>query len=139
MVFVIDAMINLKKKLPIRPFRKKVFLFYIKTLFAKGINLVQTGIPCTKEIKRRSVLFRTGGECLMGSFFKAIYRTLKVFIIFTGCTILFYYGIIWVNQEYQDYHRYDEPEGTAIKVSALGGSDDLSVIDRLILFYLNGE
>jgi hypothetical protein len=75
----------------------------------------------------------------MGSFFKTIFRTFKVFIIFTGCTILFYYGIIWVNQEYQDYHRYDEPEGTAIKVSTLEGSDDLSFMDRLILFYLNGE
>jgi hypothetical protein len=75
----------------------------------------------------------------MGSFFKTIFRTLKVFIIFTGCTILFYYGIIWVNQEYQDYHRYDEPEGTAIKVSTSESQEDLSFIDRLILFYLNGE
>lgn len=80
-----------------------------------------------------------GGEDYMSTFFKTIFRTLKVFIIFTGCTILFYYGIIWVNQEYQDYHRYDEPDGTAIKVSTMESQEDLSVIDRLILFYLNGE
>ena len=51
----------------------------------------------------------------MISFIKDVLQTLKVFIIFTGCTILFYYGIMWVNEEYQDYHRYDEPEGSAIK------------------------
>lgn len=75
----------------------------------------------------------------MVSFMKMIFQTLKVFIIFTGCTILFYYGIIWINEEYQDYHRYDEPEGTAIKVSTMESQEDTSVIDRLILFYLNGE
>jgi hypothetical protein len=75
----------------------------------------------------------------MGSFFKMIFQALKVFIIFTGCTILFYYGIIWVNQEYQDYNRYDEPEGAAIKASTVDSHDDLTSIDRLILFYLNGE
>jgi hypothetical protein len=75
----------------------------------------------------------------MGSFFKMIFHALKVFIIFTGCTILFYYGIIWINQEYQDYHRYDEPNGAAIKVSTIEGEEDLPLLDRLILFYLNGE
>ena len=46
----------------------------------------------------------------MISFIKVALQTLKVFIIFTGCTILFYYGIMWVNEEYQNYHRYDEPK-----------------------------
>ena len=27
-------------------------------------------------------------------------KTLKVFILFTGCTILFYYAIMWLNEEY---------------------------------------
>jgi hypothetical protein len=75
----------------------------------------------------------------MGSFIKMIFQAFKVFIIFTGCTILFYYGIIWVNQEYQDYHRYDEPKGAAIQVSTIDSYADLSLLDRLILFYLNGE
>lgn len=79
------------------------------------------------------------GGIRMGSFFKMIFQSIKVFIIFTGCTILFYYGIIWLNEEYQDYHRYDEPEGAAIKVSTMENTEDLSVLDRLILFYLNGE
>ncbi|TWE06262.1 uncharacterized protein DUF4227 [Neobacillus bataviensis] len=75
----------------------------------------------------------------MVSFFKVALQTLKVFIIFTGCTILFYYGIMWVSEEYQNYHRYDEPEGSALKVSNAVKEDSSSVIDRLMLFYLNGE
>jgi hypothetical protein len=75
----------------------------------------------------------------MVSFFKVAFQTLKVFIIFTGCTILFYYGIMWVSEEYQNYHRYDEPEGSALKVSNAVKEDSSSVIDRLMLFYLNGE
>jgi len=75
----------------------------------------------------------------MVSFLKVALQTLKVFVIFTGCTILFYYGIMWVSEEYQNYHRYDEPEGSALKVSNAVKEDSSSVIDRLMLFYLNGE
>lgn len=76
----------------------------------------------------------------MKSWFKIIIQTIKVFVLFTGCTILFYYGIMWLDEEYQDYHRYDEPQGSAVKVSATGNeTDSLSWLDRLILFYLNGE
>ncbi|MFE8695581.1 YqzK family protein [Cytobacillus sp. FJAT-53684] len=76
----------------------------------------------------------------MKSWLKTIIQTIKVFVLFTGCTILFYYGIMWLNEEYQDYHRYDEPEGAAVKVSTSGNIDrSSSWLDRLILFYLNGE
>ncbi|WP_342432196.1 YqzK family protein [Neobacillus sp. FSL H8-0543] len=75
----------------------------------------------------------------MVSFFKIVLQTLKVFIIFTGCTVLFYYGIMWVNEEYQGYHRYDAPEGTALKVSNTENDENPVWLDRLILFYLNGE
>ncbi|MFJ5715658.1 YqzK family protein [Neobacillus sp. NPDC093127] len=75
----------------------------------------------------------------MISFIKATLKTLKVFIIFTGCTILFYYGIMWVSEEYQNYHRYDEPEGSAVKVSNAVNEKSSSLLDRLMLFYLNGE
>ena len=71
--------------------------------------------------------------------FAFIWHAAKVFILFTGCTVLFYYGIMWVNQEYQNYHRYEEPEGKAVKVSAGLSSEGEGVLDRLILFYLNGE
>ena len=75
----------------------------------------------------------------MQSFIKVVLQTIKVFIIFTGCTILFYYGIMWVSEEYQNYHRYDEPEGSAVKVSKAVNESSSSLFDRLILFYLNGE
>lgn len=36
---------------------------------------------------------------------------IKVFVLFTGFTVLFYYAMIWINSEYENYHRYDKPEG----------------------------
>ncbi|WP_338451732.1 YqzK family protein [Niallia oryzisoli] len=75
----------------------------------------------------------------MKSWFKMLFRTLKVFVLFTGCTILFYYAIMWLNEEYADYHRYDEPKGSAIKVTTVEGNNHSNWFDRLILFYLNGE
>lgn len=76
----------------------------------------------------------------MISWLKVVLQTLKVFVLFTGCTILFYYGIMWLNEEYQDYHRYDEPKGAAVKVSASANNgEQANWLDRLILFYLNGE
>ncbi|EKN63105.1 Protein of unknown function (DUF4227) [Schinkia azotoformans MEV2011] len=73
------------------------------------------------------------------SILKIAFDTLKVFILFTGCTLLFYFGIIWINQEYEQYHRYDEPEGGALKVSAQAKDFTPTWVDRLIYFYQNGE
>jgi len=72
---------------------------------------------------------------------KAMLNTLKVFLLFTGCTILFYYAIVWFNQEYQQLHRYDEPSGSAVKVNADNSleTEKYSWRDRIFLFYLNGE
>jgi Protein of unknown function (DUF4227) len=75
----------------------------------------------------------------MFSFVKVALQTLKVFILFTGCTILFYYGIMFVSEEYQNYHRFDEPKGAALKVSSEVSDSSPSWVDRLKLFYLNGE
>jgi small neutral amino acid transporter SnatA (MarC family) len=80
-----------------------------------------------------------GGNGML-SFFKIMMHTLKVFLLFTGCTILFYYGMMFVNEEYQNYHRYDAPNGEALKVSSSAQGDGTSsLFDRLVLFYLNGE
>ncbi|WP_445492092.1 YqzK family protein [Niallia sp. 03133] len=70
---------------------------------------------------------------------KMVFRTIKVFLLFTGCTILFYYALIWFNEEYQDLHRYDEPSGAAVKVNSAVSKEDSSWKDRILLFYLNGE
>ncbi|TMW73683.1 YqzK family protein [Alteribacter natronophilus] len=71
-----------------------------------------------------------------------IIDTLFVFVLFMGCTLFFYYGILWVSDEYENYHRYDEPEGKAVKVIQPAGErvyDPVSVKDRLKLFYMHGE
>ncbi|MCM3760342.1 YqzK family protein [Alkalihalobacillus oceani] len=76
----------------------------------------------------------------MKTWFQAVIQTLKVFLLFMGCTLLFYYGILWVSQEYESYHRYDEPKGKAIKVFHMeNGSGSSSWIERLLLFYQEGE
>jgi arginine exporter protein ArgO len=75
----------------------------------------------------------------MKVWFKLVMQALKVFVLFTGFTILFYYGLMWINEEYQNYHRYDEPQGSALKVSTSQGTKDYHWFDRLLLFYLNGE
>lgn len=75
----------------------------------------------------------------MKTWTKVLFRTIKIFILFTGCTILFYYGMILVSKEYENYHKYDEPDGEAIKVSANMMDDHYHWFDRLKLFYLNGE
>lgn len=67
------------------------------------------------------------------------YNTFKVFILFTGCTVLFYFGIMWVNQEYENYHRYDEPEGAAVKVTKMVEERDEGWFKRLLFFYHYGE
>lgn len=71
---------------------------------------------------------------------KLVLQAFKVFLLFTGCTILFYYGMMWIKQEYQNYDRYKEPKGAAVKVTADNRAEEnTSLFDRLILFYLNGE
>lgn len=75
----------------------------------------------------------------MGRWLKILFQMVKVFILFTTCTILFYYGIMWINEEYQNYRRYEEPSGKAMQVSGDGIQDQMTWYERLILFYLNGE
>ncbi|WP_062046502.1 YqzK family protein [Bacillus sp. JCM 19034] len=75
----------------------------------------------------------------MKTWLQAVLQTLKVFILFMGCTLLFYYGILWVSQEYESYHRYDEPEGKAVKVFQMEERKGTSFFERLIFFYQEGE
>ncbi|MBU7593379.1 YqzK family protein [Metabacillus halosaccharovorans] len=70
---------------------------------------------------------------------KTVKDMIKVFVLFTGFTILFYYAIIWVNLEYQQMHRYDQPEGAALKVTKMIKNEEESWLNRLIFFIDNGE
>src|SRR5699024_5947997 len=44
-----------------------------------------------------------------------VWDILKVMIIFLGCTFLFYFGLRAMHHEYEEYHRYDQTEGPAVK------------------------
>lgn len=69
-----------------------------------------------------------------------VWNTLKVFIIFVGSTLLFYYVILWVSNEYENYHRYDEPKGRAVKVVQMMHQEEESHwLDRLLFYYHYGE
>ena len=77
----------------------------------------------------------------MARWIRSVIQTIKVFLIFVICTLFFYFGLVWMNEEYENYHRYDQPEGKAIKVSS--ENDDqrasLTFVERLRLFYQMGE
>jgi hypothetical protein len=76
----------------------------------------------------------------MKQWFLLVLQSIKVFLLFMGCTLLFYYGILWVSAEYESYHRYDEPQGKAIKVMSYEYDQvDSSWINRLMLYYQFGE
>ncbi|WP_019242114.1 MULTISPECIES: YqzK family protein [Bacillus] len=66
-------------------------------------------------------------------------HALKIFVLFVSFTILFYIGMVWLNREYEDYNRYDQPDGTSLKVSTNQEDMDITWFERLKLFYLNGE
>lgn len=71
--------------------------------------------------------------------FRLIFGTIRLLIILAGCTILFYYGIIWVNKEFQNYQRYEEPKGKAVKAIQQLEEDETNWFSRLMLFYQMGE
>ncbi|OCA92696.1 YqzK family protein [Pseudobacillus wudalianchiensis] len=70
---------------------------------------------------------------------KAVWRTGKVFILFTSCTLLFYSAILWIQHEYEEKHRYKEPQGEAMKVGLRLEENADQWLERLLLFYLDGE
>ena len=77
----------------------------------------------------------------MQDWFRSLLQTFKVMLLFIGCTLFFYYGILWVSQEYESYYRYDTPEGNAIKVTTDSAQDrdDPTILTRLGWFYKLGE
>ncbi|MGJ9456880.1 DUF4227 family protein [Oceanobacillus sp. CF4.6] len=66
---------------------------------------------------------------------RLIWDTLKVFIIFTLCTFLFYYGLQLLHSEYEQIHRFDPPNGPAIKVN----QSQSRLFDRIPIIFQRGE
>ncbi|WP_407268776.1 YqzK family protein [Radiobacillus sp. PE A8.2] len=73
----------------------------------------------------------------MKSIITLIRETLKIFVIFVACTLLFYFGLRAMHAEYENYHRYDPPEGRAIKV--FNNNEGQDIIDRMSIFFRLGE
>lgn len=59
-------------------------------------------------------------------------KVIAIFIFFTG---VFFYGLKMIHLEYKQLHKYDEPEGPAVKAFQI----ESSFIDRLNLFFRLGE
>ncbi|HEX6594373.1 MAG TPA: YqzK family protein [Bacillota bacterium] len=66
---------------------------------------------------------------------RMIWDTIKVCVIFIACTFLFYFGLRMMHLEYEQYHRYDPPEGPSVKVF----NSEQSLLDRLNIFFWLGE
>lgn len=64
-----------------------------------------------------------------------IFDVIKLFVLFLCCTLLFYFGLRSLHDEYERYHRYDEPEGHAVKVFL----EDQKFMDYIYLFFRLGE
>ncbi|HEX7065563.1 MAG TPA: YqzK family protein [Bacillales bacterium] len=76
----------------------------------------------------------------MISWLRVFWDTLKVFVLFVGCTVLFYYGLMWIDHEYESYHKYDKPKGRAVKVYQVEeNKKSFDWLNRLELFYKIGE
>lgn len=68
--------------------------------------------------------------------------TLKVFFLFVFCTILFYFGLQWLDHNYESFHKYDEPNDGAVKVFSPGDQKQPSEVNetnRFFQFLRNGE
>lgn len=71
-----------------------------------------------------------------------VFQGFWVFFLFMGCTVVFYYGILWVSDVYEQYDRYEEPQGRALKVfqiSSFNEETDMRFTDRLRIFFSEGE
>lgn len=66
---------------------------------------------------------------------RMIWDVLKIAIIFITCTSLFYFGIRMMHAEYEQYHRYDPPEGNAVKVF----NSENNFLERLNVLFRLGE
>lgn len=66
---------------------------------------------------------------------RLLWDSTKVFIIFIICTCLFYYGLRLMHAEYEQYHKYDKPDGQAVKVFQM----EDKLIKRINSFFRLGE
>ncbi|WP_163537706.1 DUF4227 family protein [Gracilibacillus sp. YIM 98692] len=72
----------------------------------------------------------------MTTFYRVCIEMMKVFFIFVICTLLFYYVINALHQEYEKMDRYETPQGNAVKVFK---QENNGAWERLSIFFRLGE
>ncbi|MCP8616771.1 DUF4227 family protein [Salirhabdus salicampi] len=72
----------------------------------------------------------------MKNWLNIVVEFFKVLLIFVICTLFFYFGLRFMHEEYDQFHRYDKPKGNAVKVSDV---EDGNWLDRLSIFFRLGE
>lgn len=77
----------------------------------------------------------------MKSTFKTLLDSIKLFVLFIGCTVLFYYGLQWLDHHYASTRKYDQPSDGAIKVvgQVQTSSTSDTVTNRFFQFLRDGE
>lgn len=88
-----------------------------------------------------------GGEKMVDEPVKTLSRIIGVLSLFALLTFAFYYGFNWLDYYQDQVHRYDEPDGGAVKVflsDQSGTSESLprdaaDVRSRVFDFIRNGE
>lgn len=71
---------------------------------------------------------------------KALLHSFKIILLFICCTILFYFGLKWLDQNYESYYRYTKPSGGAVKVFQMNQTmHDHGSLNSLLQFLQSGE
>ncbi len=78
------------------------------------------------------------GDSHLYTLFRSVFQMVKIFFLFAVFMMIFYFALSWFNKEYQGMHRYDKPEGDAVKVFSPEEQEDEQYIDQLLQFYLDG-
>jgi hypothetical protein len=77
---------------------------------------------------------------------KLILDSVRLLVLFLGFTVLFFYGLKWLDHHYESYNKYDKPSDGAVKV--LGPTSSQPIINephssglrvRLFQFFQDGE
>ncbi|WEG11451.1 DUF4227 family protein [Pullulanibacillus sp. KACC 23026] len=75
--------------------------------------------------------------------FRTFLDSLKLFVLFITCTVMFYFGLKWLDQHYASSHKYDEPGDGAVKVvgqiPAQSQPTAARLSNRLFQFLRDGE
>lgn len=72
----------------------------------------------------------------MSKMIKIVLEMTKVLLIFVICTLLFYYVIKALHQEYEQLDRYEMPKGNAVEVFEQEEND---LLERISIFFRLGE